>query len=99
MALMLVAVGVLSAGVLIVYLSGAFRRSSGPSRNIVPVLDGWWGRGKKPEEEEDAAIREFKLEISAEELEDLNGENPSYSSMYLFVLLNHRGVLLTRLES
>ncbi|XP_033640540.1 epoxide hydrolase 1-like [Asterias rubens] len=72
MALMLVAVGVLSAGVLIVYLSGAFRRSSGPPRNIVPVLDGWWGRGKKPEEEEHAAIREFKLEISAEELEDLN---------------------------
>ena len=65
-----VAVGALFSGVLLTYLSGVFRS---PPSGAPEVADGWWGRGEKPDEEEDASVREFKIDVSDGELEDLNG--------------------------
>ncbi|XP_068088770.1 epoxide hydrolase 1-like [Hyperolius riggenbachi] len=34
--------------------------------------DGWWGRGERPAQNEDTSIREFRLEASEEEIQDLH---------------------------
>lgn len=39
---------------------------------ILPVGDGWWGEGQRPESGEDETIRPFKVETSEEELNDLH---------------------------
>ncbi|XP_030051573.1 epoxide hydrolase 1 [Microcaecilia unicolor] len=38
---------------------------------ILPIGDGWWGEGQKPNSAEDETIRPFKVETSEAELNDL----------------------------
>lgn len=35
---------------------------------MLPMGDGWWGRGQKPDSEEDATIHPFKVETSEAEI-------------------------------
>ncbi|XP_053315475.1 LOW QUALITY PROTEIN: epoxide hydrolase 1 [Spea bombifrons] len=44
-----------------------FRRKD----ETLPMGDGWWGAGPRPESEEDESIRPFKVETTEEELKDL----------------------------
>ncbi|NWQ79356.1 HYEP hydrolase, partial [Columbina picui] len=37
----------------------------------LPFKEGWWGKGQKPDTEEDTTIRPFKVETTEEELSDL----------------------------
>lgn len=34
----------------------------------LPFKEGWWGKGQKPDTEEDTTIRPFKVETTEEEL-------------------------------
>lgn len=34
----------------------------------LPFKDGWWGKGQKPDTEEDTTIRPFKVETTEEDL-------------------------------
>nr|XP_056708794.1 epoxide hydrolase 1 [Euleptes europaea] len=38
----------------------------------LPIGDGWWGKGKKPDSEEDATVHPFKVETSESEIKDLH---------------------------
>ncbi|XP_075564611.1 epoxide hydrolase 1 isoform X4 [Pelecanus crispus] len=37
----------------------------------LPFKEGWWGKGQKPDTEEDTTVRPFKVETTEEELSDL----------------------------
>uniref|UniRef100_A0A8C8SLM8 Epoxide hydrolase n=1 Tax=Pelusios castaneus TaxID=367368 RepID=A0A8C8SLM8_9SAUR len=37
----------------------------------LPIEEGWWGKGQKPDSEEDATVRPFKVETTEAELNDL----------------------------
>ncbi|KFU87477.1 Epoxide hydrolase 1, partial [Chaetura pelagica] len=37
----------------------------------LPFKEGWWGKGQKPDTEEDTTIRPFKVETTEEDLSDL----------------------------
>ncbi|XP_068088771.1 epoxide hydrolase 1-like [Hyperolius riggenbachi] len=44
----------------------------GRRRKTIEMGDGWWGRGERPAQNEDTSIREFRLEASEEEIQDLH---------------------------
>ncbi|XP_026551153.1 epoxide hydrolase 1 isoform X1 [Pseudonaja textilis] len=39
---------------------------------VLPIGDGWWAAGEKPDSEEDTMIRPFKVVTSEEEIQDLH---------------------------
>uniref|UniRef100_A0A2D4HJY5 Epoxide hydrolase N-terminal domain-containing protein n=1 Tax=Micrurus lemniscatus lemniscatus TaxID=129467 RepID=A0A2D4HJY5_MICLE len=39
---------------------------------VLPMGDGWWAAGAKPDSEEDTTIRPFKVVTSEEEIQDLH---------------------------
>lgn len=38
------------------------------TEETLPMGDGWWGKGQKPDSEEDTAIHPFKVETSEAEI-------------------------------
>ncbi|XP_038051903.1 epoxide hydrolase 1-like [Patiria miniata] len=58
---------VLLIGLGIAYMNGLFSSPPGPPE----VGDGWWGRGDKPEKEEDKSVKRFNIHFPNKDLADL----------------------------
>lgn len=50
-------------GAIIIYFLASKKKEE-----TLPFKEGWWGKGQKPDTEEDATIRPFKVETTEEEL-------------------------------
>ncbi|XP_038051900.1 epoxide hydrolase 1-like [Patiria miniata] len=62
-----IAATVLLLGLCIAYMSGLFSSPPEPPE----VGDGWWGRGVKPEKEEDKSVKKFNIHFPDKDLADL----------------------------